>query len=639
MNIEDLKNGRYAKENGVEMQQENIKNINLKKPVRQNNQDEIQRMRMENAPKDYNPEEAAKFKGADLGNGVHELDPRSIGIFDKKVEEEKSDIQKLYEKFDNEYYPKKLKEIEKFNAAIDTFGSVTEEEMLQMEGREDLLDIVEHPERIKALKTIDISDERVNEIYKEEQENRRIEMENREFETVNNNTVENENANFDFDPDHYNLPTFVDEVENPKMDEEFLNIPEENDTIMDETTNVSENVKESFTIDEGEPDENYFLPESTIVETDDTPYDEFDDEDKDDDSETVTTVDAETGLKMETDEEIRERFKNSIREKIKPVTAAFDISTYTIANKVVSFNNAVQASTNRYRSVKWSLMRSGRPITMRSFKSTELDAMNNGANTDSRYMTVKKQYSILYNHIMDPKPKTVEEWAKVHSFLDLEHIWFAVYRACFEGANYIPRDCTDTKTCRNTFLSDNIPIMDMVKFENDRAKRKFFKILNDESKNENSLYISEMVPISDNYAVTMREPSIYNIVFETALLDEEFLDKHQDLISVLAYIDKIYRIDHVNHQLIPIETPLFQNNVTKTYKGRIKTYSKVIDTLTSDQYRYIITMIDNINKRGNEVQYVYPSMTCPKCNTTIAETIRNPQTMVFLRHQLVNLAI
>ena len=639
MNIEDLKNGRYAKENGVEMQQENIKNINLKKPVRQNNQDEIQRMRMENAPKDYNPEEAAKFKGADLGNGVHELDPRSIGIFDKKVEEEKSDIQKLYEKFDNEYYPKKLKEIEKFNAAIDTFGSVTEEEMLQMEGREDLLDIVEHPERIKALKTIDLSDERVNEIYKEEQENRRIEMENREFETVNNNTVENENTNFDFDPDHYNLPTFVDEVENPKMDEEFLNIPEENDTIMDETTNVSEDVKESFTIDEGEPDENYFLPESTIVETDDTPYDEFDDEDKDDDSETVTTVDAETGLKMETDEEIRERFKNSIREKIKPVTAAFDISTYTIANKVVSFNNAVQASTNRYRSVKWSLMRSGRPITMRSFKSTELDAMNNGTNTDSRYMTVKKQYSILYNHIMDPKPKTVEEWAKVHSFLDLEHIWFAVYRACFEGANYIPRDCADTKTCRNTFLSDNIPIMDMVKFENDGAKRKFFKILNDESKNENSLYISEMVPISDSYAVTMREPSIYNIVFETALLDEEFLDKHQDLISVLAYIDKIYRIDHANHQLIPIETPLFQNNVTKTYKGRIKTYSKVIDTLTSDQYRYIITMIDNINKRGNEVQYVYPSMTCPKCNTTIAETIRNPQTMVFLRHQLVNLAI
>ena len=639
MNIEDLKNGRYAKENGVEMQQENIKNINLKKPVRQNNQDEIQRMRMENAPKDYNPEEAAKFKGADLGNGVHELDPRSIGIFDKKVEEEKSDIQKLYEKFDNEYYPKKLKEIEKFNAAIDTFGSVTEEEMLQMEGREDLLDIVEHPERIKALKTIDISDERVNEIYKEEQENRRIEMENREFETVNNNTVENENANFDFNPDHYNLPTFVDEVENPKMDEEFLNIPEENDTIMDETTNASENIKESFTIDEGEPDENYFLPESTIVETDDTPYDEFDDEDKDDDSETVTTVDAETGLKMETDEEIRERFKNSIREKIKPVTAAFDISTYTIANKVVSFNNAVQASTNRYRSVKWALMRSGRPITMRSFKSTELDAMNNGANTDSRYMTVKKQYSILYNHIMDPKPKTVEEWAKVHSFLDLEHIWFAVYRACFEGANYIPRDCADTKTCRNTFLSDNIPIMDMVKFESDGAKRKFFKILNDESKNENSLYISEMVPISDSYAVTMREPSIYNIVFETALLDEEFLDKHQDLISVLAYIDKIYRIDHANHQLIPIETPLFQNNVTKTYKGRIKTYSKVIDTLTSDQYRYIITMIDNINKRGNEVQYIYPSMTCPKCNTTIAETIRNPQTMVFLRHQLVNLAI
>lgn len=240
---------------------------------------------------------------------------------------------------------------------------------------------------------------------------------------------------------------------------------------------------------------------------------------------------------------------------------------------------------------------------------------------------------------MDPKPKTVEEWAKVNSFLDLEHIWFSVYRACFEGSNYIPRDCVDTRECKEVFLSEDIPIMDMVKFKDKDAKKRFFNILNKEPDETSTMYVSEIVPVSDDYAFALREPSIYNIVFETALLEEDFLESHQDLVSVLAYVDSVYKMDHANKVLVPIQSPYFQNNVTKTYKTRIKTFSKVLDTLTSDQYRYLLTLIDEVNKRGDDVKYIYPEMNCPKCGKTIPESDQTAQNMVFLRHQLVALAI
>src|SRR5699024_2217319 len=140
-------------------------------------------------------------------------------------------------------------------------------------------------------------------------------------------------------------------------------------------------------------DEDFVLPESQIVETTEDTFDEFEENEKEE-SEDSDNEDEEN-------EEIMERFKKSVREKIKPVTKAFDISTYSVSKKTVPFSNAVQAQTNHFRSVKWALMSTGRPITMRSFKSTELDAMNAGSRTDSRYMNVKKQYQMIYNHIMD----------------------------------------------------------------------------------------------------------------------------------------------------------------------------------------------------------------------------------------------
>lgn len=666
MNINDLRTGSAS--SGVDVQSDNIVNINLKKKqtISAEQRERLLKARRENAPEDANFEEDSQLIGRDLGNGRREFVPASAGIYDVKREEYKDDIETILDKFDNEYLPNKLKEIEDFNAALDMAGELTEEEVLQMQGKEYVTKVIEDPKRLGVLKTHEMTDEEAKIRYEQEQEilKRRDEMERQQRELLN--------KNIDYNPDHYkNLPGMeeenepipvgsVEDLENPVFDKEDeddeVETQQENlytkerpeyayTTPRQEDVDVYDDSSEEDTLDSPDPNydsdtkeeenEEFILPQSEVIEEGNSYGDEFDKDEEDESDVVIKTVDDD----HESDEQILERFKRSIRDKIKPVTKAFNISTYTVVNKAIPFSNAVQQKTNHFRRAKWALMSTGRPITIRSFKSTELDEMNNTSNSDSRYMTVKKQYSMIFDHIEDPKPKTVEEWAKVNSFLDLEHIWFAIYRACFEGANYIPRDCIDTKGCRNVFLTDDTPIMDMVKFKDKDAKKKFFNILNKDADISSTMYVSEITPVSDDYAIAFREPSIYNIVFESALVEEDFLNKYQDLVSLLAYVDSVYRIDHTNHTLIPVNGPHFNDNVTKTYKARIKTLSKVIDTLSSDQYRFILAIIDEINKRGDEVTYVYPEVTCPKCNRTTKEQSQSAQSMVFLRHQLVALAI
>ena len=50
------------------------------------------------------------------------------------------------------------------------------------------------------------------------------------------------------------------------------------------------------------------------------------------------------------------------------------------------------------------------------------------------------------------------------------------------------------------------------------------------------------------------------------------------------YIDKIYFIDHVNNRLQPIALKEFKNDLRKTTKVKVYTYSKILKELTPDEY-------------------------------------------------------
>ena len=57
----------------------------------------------------------------------------------------------------------------------------------------------------------------------------------------------------------------------------------------------------------------------------------------------------------------------------------------------------------------------------------------------------------------------------------------AMYRANYEGSNYIPYNCTNDNCKDKVFLSDNFDIMDMCKFADKEAKAKFNSIIGTET--------------------------------------------------------------------------------------------------------------------------------------------------------------
>jgi len=665
---------KFATDPRLVKEPEKIVNINLQpKPEQQTTKEEVMKQRQQLAPEGFDQEKASHLRGESVGGGRTRFVPESLGFHDAPKEEHVDDVTKALEMFDNEVLPRKQAEVQRFNDTIEAAGSVTEREWNEMNGVGYVNDVIDNPKRATgALKTWDMTEEETKAKYEAEQEHwRKVD----EAAAAQKEAINPEQDNFGLDLDNLNLPYDESEIESMSNDI-FEDENKEEETTMEEvrqatpitTPNVvdttekmneaAEELEASIKMDEEtgnvevtakamdvipvvekeDTKEEKKISNDDLVIPESSPVDNIEEELEKELMEDEDDMDEIDGTE-ETDEEIQERFKKSVIEKVKPVTKRFDISTYSIANKKIPFSNATKSATTHYRSAKWALMSTGRPITMRSFKSTELDALSNTGDEPTRYMSIKKMYSIIFDHIMDPKPKDVEEWAKVNSFLDLEHIWFAIYRACFEGSNFIPTDCSDTVKCRNVFLSDNVPIKDNVKFADEAAKKKFNKIINSDANVTSLMYASEIIPVSDDYAIAFKEPSIYNVAFESALLEEEFVNKHQDLVSIVAYIDKIYKINHANQSLEEIDLPVFPNNKTKTFKTKVANYAKVISTLDSDQYKFILTIIDQINKRGDELTYVYPEMSCPKCGAIVQERRVNAQRMVFLRHQLVALAL
>jgi hypothetical protein len=176
----------------------------------------------------------------------------------------------------------------------------------------------------------------------------------------------------------------------------------------------------------------------------------------------------------------------------------------------------------------------------------------------------------------------------------------------------------------------------MVKFKDDEAKEKFYNIMNNSGAVSNKLYETRIVPISKRFAIGFREPSIYNTIFENAILDQKFIDKYQKILSLMVYIDEVYVIQ--NGEYVPISLKVDRTNMAKTTKYRIATYAKVISKLPSDGYQKILSIIASINELGDEVTYQLPEVTCPKCEHVIAAEAKESQELLFSRHQLALIA-
>ena len=352
-----------------------------------------------------------------------------------------------------------------------------------------------------------------------------------------------------------------------------------------------------------------------------------DSEDLDLDEEDVDPV-------VENDKQM-EQIKNKLKEKIKPVANIIDLSTFTISNEPVSISNALKATANKHVS-DWVFPAEGRCISLEEFKGIDLERLNPENSSRNRINTYKDIYELIFKHIVDArKPATMEQWVKKLNFFDLDHLHFAIYKASFEGANFIPYTCP---SCKNAFVSDNINIEDMVKYKDEETKTKMLKLFHTDSTSESAGYNVELVQVSNQYVVGLREPSVYNVIFENAILDEQFTEKYSDLLSIISFVDTIYFIDTANNELKPIQPKEYPENIVKNVKSKISTYSKILSSLNSDQFYQFNSYIQAIQEKHDEITYRLPACKCPKCDKEIAETEMSAQNILFTRAQLVGIA-
>lgn len=381
-------------------------------------------------------------------------------------------------------------------------------------------------------------------------------------------------------------------------------------------------------------------------EDDDEGLFEIDDEDfklLDEDEESDDSNDDEEEIEKE--KMIKETIRKEMNNNFDPVDKKINLSEFKISKKSISATKVISSINNQpIECADGVLYTEGRAVRMSAFSTMEIESLNpSEARSSNYYEFMKTKLDMIYNHIIDEnKPKSMEAWAKITPNVSFDDYMFTAYKATFGLSNVLTYTCEDEK-CSNIFL-DKLPINNMLKFESDEVKEKYFDILhtgNTTSSKDNTYDVS-LYQASDDYVFGLKTPSLYNTFIEPTLIDNTFRKKYDKLMILLTYIDCIYKIDRDTKELILINTNPSKTDKVITYKRRVKTFATIIKSLTSDQLQALQVETDkydsaNFDDDGNLIRpvvYIYPEKVCPKCGKTIKEVEMAPDSMLFMRHQL-----
>jgi hypothetical protein len=366
----------------------------------------------------------------------------------------------------------------------------------------------------------------------------------------------------------------------------------------------------------------------------------------------ISDLDLQEFLDEETDEltedekeEIKERqrkFREEVNEKLKiPMTVdKKGIAKFRIATKPVSVNKVLKTNPNKIHTATWALPNSGRLATYSALSGEEIENLNPDAHDSnmSTDMANRLVFNTLFSHLVDPnKPETMEEWLRTINWFDINDIYFGVYLATFKDSNFVAYTCDDNK-CRNIFLED-VNFKDMIKYADDKAEAKYKDLLHSGIDATPSTIPEDIVPISPQYAIGFRAPSVYDIIFGASSLDARFRAKYATTIGNISYMANVYYIK--GETLFPVDCKPVADDPAKTMRNRIVVYYNILKTLSSDQYSIVTRTINEINNANRVMAtFHYPDSKCKKCGKDIkrAQTDMNPLTMLFIRHQLVQSA-
>ena len=336
----------------------------------------------------------------------------------------------------------------------------------------------------------------------------------------------------------------------------------------------------------------------------------------------------------ETTEELRERFKASL-SGVKITRNPIDLSKFQIAKEPVSSAMILNTITNSTKKrCDHPLLHSGRNMTFEECSGPELDALRKTINNSNGVNGVIASLRFVYNHNIDANKKSFEAWCKSIRTEDIESLYFGMYKACYGDTNLVARSDAGDKGCNKTSLIDT-DIFDMIKFKNDEAKNLYFDLLYQDTTDPENKVKSQIMVISDDFAISYTDPTLYSTFIQYATLKPEITEKYSDHLNTMAYIDGFFRVDYENTQLIPISIKEYPNNINKTVMSKLKVYIDILKTLSNDQYNIMTAKLDNVI--GDvKISYIYPETTCPECGNTISEEpVDSMLNLFFTRAQLV----
>ena len=403
-----------------------------------------------------------------------------------------------------------------------------------------------------------------------------------------------------------------------------------------EKEDVIEETKEDTVVDSSPiNDSDNTLTIKMVVPTEDTTYTE-EDMAKDEYTSFVSD-DLQKDLNKElnirsgpSDEELVKNITEAVKAHSAAIKNKINLKNFTIADTPMSAAKLPVFSIMDINSADWVLPNASRVISVRGLSGPEIFAINPQNINKTKINVFRQIYGIIYKHIISKKPNTFEDWMKFTRFSDLDHIYGALMKATFAESNYVHHECPN---CSHIFIQDYNFDEDMVKYSSEDAKKRIQGILRS---GDSSIpdYEVQLHQISDKFVVGLKDPSIWSMVMETASLSDEFLDKYEDLMDTISFIDSIYTIDSANNKLIPIDFGYDEDNPTKSTARKITIVSDIIRTLPSDNYFYLRGYIAKIFASNNDMSYQIPGSVCPKCGKEIpAETI-SAQSLLFTRHQL-----
>ena len=453
-------------------------------------------------------------------------------------------------------------------------------------------------------------------------------------------------------------------VETPGADEDFtdLELPEDHELNFDETAEekseetqeeVAENTEEQSVITEETHEEKEPEVKKTVVNN--TEKTESDDNGVYETSRSIENKSVSVNLnadlfdseeeKMEksedspSDDKRLEEFRTEISKRLKKVGKKLDLKGFTVASQATASNVIFEVS--EVSAGKWVLPNTGICVEMRALNGQKVEELRLNIERPNS-TTLRNRLRILYDAIVTPKPQSFEVWMRSISYADYDHLFMPAYIAAFNKANYMPGTCDkddrNINGCGRMFLSEDMDIMSLVKFTSEEAKAKFWDLYDSDRTNSKGLYMTEIMPISDRFAIGFRDPSLYSVLFEYSNLNREFAQKYGDTIQLMPYIDNIYWIDQANMKLVKIKWNEDPNNASKSTKSKVMKYHNVFGSLTDDEYSSVGAIIAAIRTRVDWLTYQIPEMTCPECGKVIPASESTAASLVFTRHQLGLLA-